>query len=378
MRKALLIAPKSTVIELFCSANIGALKELGFSVCCASNFSDSEHSASVRERLASEGIGTADFPFERASFIKNRRVIPLLRKYFREERFDAVHCHTETGGLLTYLASGKRDGTKYIYTPHGFSFYKGSSLLSRVVYKNMDRAICGRMDANIAINKEELECMRSWNAETAFYTHGIGVDVGEIASAKPDCAGKRRELGIKEDAFLVLSVGELNENKNHETVMRAVAGLDNKNVFYLICGEGPLRGRLTEAAGRLGIRDRVIMPGFRYDMPEIYRIADAFAFMSVHEGLAVSMMQAMAARLPAVVSRIRGNVDLIEENRGGFLISDPHDAAACGVKLERLINDKELRESFGAFNEKKVRDFSLKNVQKELLDIYRAVLGRDE
>ena len=378
MKKALLIAPKSSVIELFCSANISALKELGFSVCCASNFSDSEHSGAVREKLASEGVGTADFPFERASFIKNRKVIPLLRKYLREERFDIVHCNTETGGFLTYLASGKGDGTKYVYTPHGFSFYKGSSLLSRVVYKNIDRAICRRMAANIAINKEELECMRSWNAKTAFFSHGIGVDTLEIAAAKPDRAAKRRELGIPEDAFLVLSVGELNENKNHETVMRAVAGLEDTGVYYLICGEGKLRGYLTEAAERLGIADRVIMPGFRYDMPEIFRIADVFAFMSVHEGLAVSLMQAMAARLPAVVSEIRGNVDLIEDNRGGFLISEPHDEGECGKKLERLIKDKELRERFGAFNEKKVLEFSRENVRKEIKEIYRSVLERDE
>ena len=127
---------------------------------------------------------------------------------------------------------------------------------------------------------------------------GIGVDVKKISSMQVDQAKKRAELGIPQDAFVFISVGELNENKNHSTVIRALAKADIANSYYLICGEGKLKQQHFELVQKLGISEKVKLLGFRTDVSEILRACDCFVFPSFREGLSVSLMEAMATGLP--------------------------------------------------------------------------------
>jgi glycosyltransferase involved in cell wall biosynthesis len=122
----------------------------------------------------------------------------------------------------------------------------------------------------------------------------------KFASVKIDKSAKRKELGLPEDAFVVFSVGELNKNKNHEIVIKALARLNNSKIYYVICGQGPLESYLIDEANRLGLGNRVKLLGFRSDVDEICKAADIFAFSSFREGLSVSLMEAMAAGLPVV------------------------------------------------------------------------------
>ena len=123
----------------------------------------------------------------------------------------------------------------------------------------------------------------------------------------------RKELGIPLDAKVVLSVGEVNKNKNHKVGIEALAKLRDKNTYYVICGRGPLMEVHKELAQSLGVSDRVVLTGYRTDVADFYKMADVFLFSSFREGLPVAVMEAMASGLPVVATRIRGSSDLVQQ-----------------------------------------------------------------
>src|SRR5699024_8269918 len=111
---------------------------------------------------------------------------------------------------------------------------------------------------------------------------------------------------IPVESFLILSVGELNKNKNHETIIRSIAKLSDLNVHYVICGQGPLKNYLRELSIELGIEKRVHLLGYREDIPEICKVSDVFAFPSIREGLGMAALEAMASNLPILTSNVHG------------------------------------------------------------------------
>lgn len=373
MKKALLFAPMSSVHERFNIANINALKELGAVVHLLANFSSDEHSRDYKKKCTDEKLIVHDMPFSRHSLKSNFQYIKQIKELLKSQNFDIVHAHTETGGILLRLAMSANKNTKYFYTAHGMSFYKGSSLKSQIIYKPIERFICKKMDANLAINQEEFFYLKKWKPNAAHFVHGAGFDMEAITSAKVDIEKKKTELGIPLDRKLILSVGELNENKNHIIILKAIAGMkEEERPYLLICGEGEKRNELLSYAKSFSFEEKLFLPGYRYDMSEIFHIADLFVFPSYHEGLSFSLMQAMAAGLPVICSNIRGNVDLIQENEGGFLVQ-PQDNGTIRLYIEKLLNDKSLCNEFSKKNKKKVQLYSDIEVTKELEKLYLTI-----
>ena len=140
------------------------------------------------------------------------------------------------------------------------------------------------------------------------------------------------ELGIPLNAKVILSVGEVNKNKNHKVGIEALAKLRDKNTYYVICGRGPLMEAHKELAQSLGVGDRVILTGYRTDVADFYKMADVFLFPSFREGLPVAVMEAMASGLPVVATRIRGSSDLVQ--RGDLF--EPTDVDGIAKAIETL------------------------------------------
>ena len=135
----------------------------------------------------------------------------------------------------------------------------------------------------ITINQEDYHRANSWslrNNGKIYYVPGIGVDLEEIQNISINKVQKKKEIGISNDVKVLLSVGELNKNKNHEIIIRVLSKLTNKNFIYLICGNGELKEYLKNLAKELGVSDKVKFLGYRKDVLEIYKIADLFLFPS--------------------------------------------------------------------------------------------------
>lgn len=316
-------------------------------------------------------------PFTRSPISKNNiKAYKMLKNLIKENDYDVIHCNTPVGGILSRMAAksvGKKD-LKVIYTAHGFHFFKGAPKKNWVLFYTLEKYFSKFTDVLITINKEDYNIAKQkFKAKKTEYVPGIGVDIPKFRDVSVDIVEKRKELGVPKDAFLVLSVGEMSVRKNQEVVIKAISKTKKDDIYYVICGVGALEDYLKELAKKEGLEDRFILGGHRRDIQEICKMADVFVFPSLQEGLPVALMEAMASGLPVIASDIRGNVDLIEDGKGGFLVN-PYDVDRICDKINFIYNDKSMNESFREFNEEKIKNFGKDVVLSKMEEIYKEVL----
>lgn len=315
-----------------------------------------------------------DVPFERNPVkLGNIKAYRQLKKIIDEGQYDIIHCHTPVGALLTRLAAikARKNGTKVIYTAHGFHFYKGAPLINWLLYYPVEKLCARWTDVLITINKEDYElAKRKLKARRVEYVPGVGIDVEKFAHPSPECAqALRKELCISSEQTVLLSVGEVNANKNHALVIKALP--DFPNAVYVVCGRGPLVEANIKLAERLGVAERVHFVGYRTDVADFYGMADIFVFPSFREGLPVSLMEAMASGLPIICSKIRGNTDLIRNKENGiFAVNDP---SALAQAIRAYQKDEELRGRCAKLALMDIQMFGSQSVMTSMHDIYGAV-----
>ena len=320
-----------------------------------------------------------EIPFERLPWkTGNIRSYRMLKEIIDRERYDIIHCHTPVGAMIARLAAAgtRKRGTKVIYTAHGFHFHKGSSLVSWLAYYPVEWVLAHLTDVLLTMNREDFAlAKKKMHAKQVAYVPGVGIDTRRFDCAGFDRQEKRRALGFGDRDFLILTVAEMNKNKNQSMVLKALAALKDKpeyaNMKYLICGMGEYGKVLRQQAKDLGIEDHVFFMGYRKDIPDIYRCCDLFAFLSYREGLPVALMEAMSSGLPVVCSAARGNTDLVEHGNEGLIVPQDPDAVA-GAILE-LYHDPERRRWFGSAAVEKVRQFDNENVHRIMKEIYLSV-----
>ncbi|MBQ2727166.1 MAG: glycosyltransferase family 4 protein [Clostridia bacterium] len=317
------------------------------------------------------GCGVHRIDFSRSPLNPdNFRAYGQLSRVIEKGGYDIVHCHTPNAAVITRLVCRKfrkKTGLKVFYTAHGFHFYKGAPMLNWMVYYPVEKFCSRYTDKLITINTEDYElAKKKFKAGEVHYVPGVGIDLSRFENVQVDREAKRHEIGVPEDAFLLFSVGELNENKNHQVILRAVAALKNPKIHYAVAGVGDKKEALLTLAEELGVAGQLHLLGYRKDIPELNHSADVFCFPSYREGLSVSLMEAMACRLPCIVSRIRGNIDLIDENGGNLF--NPYNQEECkSAILSCMKRDCHI---MGEYNNSKVRSFDTVNVNQALRRLY--------
>lgn len=316
-----------------------------------------------------------DIPFERNPFSpKNILAYKKLKKVIDEGKYDIIHCHTPVGGMLTRLAArdARKRGSKVFYTAHGFHFYKGAPLINWLMYYPVERGLAWMTDVLITINKEDYNLAKKFNAGKVVYIPGVGVDINKFCKRIGSRKEKRIELGLNEEDFVLLSVGELIPRKNHAAVLEALGVLKKNGMLsgiqYLVCGRGILDSELKEKAASLDVSDHVHFLGYRSDVSEICNAADVFVFMSLQEGLPVALMEAMACGLPVICSNIRGNTDLIENGKNGEIVDISSSALADAIA--RLQDNPTLREQYAQAALISVQQFDLASVKEKMRPLY--------
>lgn len=379
-KKALVMASVASMIDQFNMQNIRLLQDAGYQVHVIANFEQgntttAERTAELKEKLRQMGVKVIHIPIPRKIFSVGNifRAYQETKKECISNQYALVHCHSPIGGVIARLSARKirKKGAKVIYTAHGFHFYKGAPVRNWLVFYPIEKLCARWTDVLITINTEDHEfAKRHFTRAQVEYIPGIGVDTAAFYDARLHRREKRQELQLAEDAVVLFSVGELNRNKNHEVILRAMAKLDREDVHYCIAGRGDLQGYLTDLAESLGIGPWVHLLGYRTDIHELLGMADVFVFPSKREGLSVSLMEAMASGLPCVVSRIRGNVDLIEDGKGGYLC-DAWDAEGFAEGVEKIIEGEAA--ALGNANIETMKKFDIHAVNVKMDKIYRSM-----
>ncbi|WP_394857394.1 glycosyltransferase family 4 protein [Clostridium perfringens] len=371
MKKILFVSNISDRISNFSIPSIEAGQRLGYEVHLAanySNFSDNADKYNVR-------INHIDI-IRNPLAIGNIKALIQMCKLIKKEKYDMIHCNTPIGGILGRI-SGKICGvSKVIYTAHGFHFYKGAPIVNNLIYKNIERLLARITDGIITINKEDYNAAKKLKLRKngkVYYIPGVGINTDEYYKNGERENILRKKLGITNEEIIIISMGDLIKRKNYKSSLEAIAKLKGYKIRYLICGKGPEFDNLKKLANKLQIENMVEFLGFRKDVKELLHISDIFLFTTYQEGLPRSTMEAMASGLPCVVSNIRGNTDLINNNKGGYLCN-PNDINDISEKIIKLYNNKILREKMGRINLNEIKKYDVKEINKEMFKIYSSEL----
>lgn len=398
-KKAIMIATVPSMIGQFNMANIQILLDLGYEVHVACNFDD--RSVWTKERVEEfrkqlDDLGVKYFQIE---FARSPKHVGKLAESYKEikellfrEKYTLVHVHTPVAAAEVRLAAkdyndaierrlkeGKNapDRLRVIYTAHGFHFYDGAPLKNWLLFYPVEKELSRITDVLITINKEDYKrAKEKFYAKKTVYVPGVGVDVKQFAgvSGSIDRNAKRQELGVHNSDILLLSVGELNENKNHSVVIKALGELKksrklgSNHIVYVISGTGDRKVALEALAKEESVDLRLL--GFRKDVSELLTAADLYILPSIREGLNVSLMEAMASGTPCLVGNIRGNVDLIDPSKGGELF-DPQDVQSVSDALDAELTHRDNWSQQGAYNRNKIKHFDLSVVEED----YKNLIG---
>lgn len=368
--KILYITTISLTMNSFFKPHIEMLVRQGNQVELACNYND----LPLDKLYVELGCKIHQIDFSRSPLSKeNIKAYKQLKKLIGEGEYDIVHCHTPNASVITRLVCRKfriKHGLKVFYTAHGFHFYKGAPVLNWLVYYPVEKICSCFTDKLITINKEDFELAKNkFKANVVHYIPGIGIDFSRFKNMVVDRSVKRQEIGVPEDAFLLLSVGELNENKNHQIIIKALAKLNKPNIHYAIAGDGDKKDYLLELASFLGVSEQVHLLGYRKDVPELNHAADLFCFPSIREGLGLAPIEAMACGLPVVAATNRGTCEYVVSNENGFLC-EYYDVDAFVSSIAKLMEDKTLYDHFAAKAVALVNRFDVENVVEIMKGIY--------
>ncbi len=254
-----------------------------------------------------------------------------LRRLVRAGRYDLVHFHTARAHALSPWLQGlqvKRVVTRRMDYP----LRKGGT--TRFLYtQSVDTVVAISTGVQAALLAGEVPAARirliPSGIDTARFTHD------------PDVRARvRQAYGFAEHETVVLSVGALVERKGHRTLLQAASQLRGQGIRlrYLVCGEGALRASLEAEAQALGLARDVLFTGFCADVPGALAAADLFVHVPLHEGLGVAVIEALAAGVPVVASRVGGLPELIDGQTTGLLVP-PQDPMALATVLDSLVRD---------------------------------------
>lgn len=366
-KKAIVVATLGRFFN-FEKNDIKLLQELGYEVHTATNMK-----VEFEDSMEQFDVIKHQIDFERSPFSKQTIVAyKQLKNLFEENDFEIVHCHTPVGGILARLVAKKyrKNGTKVIYTAHGFHFFKGASKLNWMVFYPIEKWFSRYTDVLITINKADYNlASKKFGAKSIKYIPGVGVDIEKFDNSKYDSKSKKIELGVEDSEIVALSVGELSERKNHEIVIKAISKLPKEykqKIKYFIVGRGDLESHLKNLCDELKL-DNVFFLGYRTDIPELCAASNMFLFPSKQEGLPVALMEAMSCGLPVVCSRIRGNIDLIENSVGGYLYN-ANDVNGFAEGIINIMNSTSNK--MGEYNANNMKNFSIDVVQEKMIEIY--------
>lgn len=181
-----------------------------------------------------------------------------------------------------------------------------------------------------------------------------------------DRANTLTEFGIPDDSFVFITIGRLEKQKAHDTLLRAFKEVPEG--YLLIVGEGVLRAYLEEMIVSLGLTGRVFLVGVRKDIPSLLGSSDCFVFPSRYEGVGVVMLEALAAGLPVIATDFGPAREILTDGTDGLIVPID-DMAQLAEKMRTVADSPDLRASLSAAGKVTAGHYSIQNHVDTLLEM---------
>lgn len=320
------------------------------------------------ERVSPAGVWVG-----RLEEVGKLRAVASLCRYVRRADIGLLHSHNSQAHIIGAAASALT-GVPLVHTKHGQNWPDDPVWVwkSRQLSRFTRRIV--PVSTDIARIVTDIEKVPARKVTTI--VNGIDTEAFR-PGARGQGAGIRQKLGIEVNAFVVGSVGRLAWEKNYEMLVRAFAALAREapEARLVLVGDGPYEPRIRAAAAAIGLEKRCILAGKRDNVAEWLDTFDVFSLSSLTEGTSITLLEAGASGLPAVVTAVGGNAEIVEDSVTGRVVPSG-DEAALGRALIELHDDPVRRRAMGAAaRERIVERYSVGRMVKEYLAVYEIALG---
>lgn len=299
-----------------------------------------------------------------------------LVRILRRDRPAIVHSHESKAGFLGRWAARVAGCRRLVHTPHGHIFYGHFSPARTAVYVMLERLTAPITTRLVALTPREIEehLARGVGRADQWVAIHSGVPLERFQAVAADPNGLRRELGCPSGAPLVGSVGRLAPIKRYQDLIAAVARLPRPDVVCLLVGDGPEAAALAAAARLAGLGDRVRFLGWREDIPRILAALSVFVLPSANEGMGRVIVEAMAAGVPVIATRVGGIPSVLPDGECGLLV-EPEDVAGLSGAIGKLLADGALAARMGAAGRRRAPAYGVEAMVEKLDGLYREILG---
>jgi sugar transferase (PEP-CTERM/EpsH1 system associated) len=267
-------------------------------------------------------------------------------RYLRRQRVDLVHAHQYTPFFYALAARWMHRRAPILFLEHGRhqpDYPRRKRIFAnRMLLERRDRIIgVGEAVRRALIDNEGLP-----EARVGVIYNGI--DIGAFTGSGRVRAEVRQELNLPANAFVLVQVARLDPIKDHGTAVRSFARLAEQrpDSRFLLVGDGPERPAIEQLISQHGLSERVHVLGTRTDVKRLLAGADLFVLSSTSEGIPLTLIEAMAAGLPVVATRVGGVAEVVEHGKTGFLVP-AGDVAGLAERMVHLADNAAERTDLG-------------------------------
>ena len=334
--KILYVTTIGLTLNTFLVPHILELVRRGHKVDCACNID-----RVLDKELEGNKVVTHNIKFSRNPFNKdNLQAIKEIKELQEKNNYDVVHVHTPIASFITRYAL-KNYKVKVIYTCHGFHFYSGASIINWILYYPVERISAKWTDRIITINNEDFKRAKSFklrNKGEVLLMHGVGINPTDYEVENFDKDTYRKQFGVEKDDFMILMLAEINKNKNHIQIIKAIEMMEDKSKVKVICGgSGPLEESLKAKVQELKLDENIKFIGYRNDIKELLNSCDCVALLSKREGLGKCLLEGMLLNKKIIATKTRGSSTLLGENSNAFCEIDNYRSTK--ELIERLMTN---------------------------------------
>jgi 1,2-diacylglycerol 3-alpha-glucosyltransferase len=289
-------------------------------------------------------------------------------------KLDIVHTHSPFSLGLFGFWIAKKFKLPYIHTYHtlypDYVHYLWKTKITQKLAEKLSRDFCNQCDSIISPSTKITKTLKKWGTKKDISTIATGINFKEIKSgSKKDIPLFRKKYGIEENEKIVLFLSRIAKEKNIDLLLGVAKKLRNKDIKFLIVGDGPYKKEVEQKANKQKL-DKVIFTGFlpREEVPIAYRSADVFAFPSTSETQGLVVAEAMTVGLPIVAIKDLAIGDMVIDNYNGYLTNK--NVKDFSSKIEKVLSNKKINNRFSENSIKKVKEFSIKKKTRDLVKLY--------
>lgn len=301
--------------------------------------------------------------------MRDLRWLGRLRRLARTA--DVVHLHSPAPAAIARpMLRAMRDGPAVVSTEH--NVWSSHTAVTRVA----NAATLPLDQVRWAVSNEvRSSAWRPWQAKTEVLVHGVPLD--SLRARQGDRAATRAAHGWSEDDVVVATVANLRRNKDYPTLFAAAAEAIavEPRLRFISLGQGPLEHELRAALARFDMGHRFVMAGYHDDPATVLAGADIFTLSSRHEGLPISLLEAMSLGVPPVVTSVGGSVEVVTDGVDGVLVP-PAAPAALAAAYIRLAREPRDRARIGAAAATRAEDFDIARTARVVEARYRRITAR--